>query len=98
MNSSSSAGAKFAFDIYDFEGKSRMDLFYLGDCLRGLNLNPTLKMIDKLGGTKKKGEAFLKLDEVASELTQLNRIENQLELEKNTWINLTQITIIYVLK
>jgi len=41
-----------------------MDLFYLGDCLRGQNLNPTLKMIDKLGGTKKKGEAFLKLDEV----------------------------------
>merc|ERR1712203_608262 len=38
--------AKFAFDIYDFEGKSRMDMFYLGDCLRGLNLNPTLKMIE----------------------------------------------------
>merc|ERR1712149_131100 len=55
--------AKFAFDIYDFEGKSRMDLFYLGDCLRGLNLNPTLKMIDKLGGAKKKGEKFLKLEE-----------------------------------
>lgn len=64
LNSSSYVGAKFAFDIYDFEGKSRMDLFYLGDCLRGLNLNPTLKMIDKLGGTKKKGEAFLKLEEV----------------------------------
>merc|ERR1712214_51717 len=48
--------AKFAFDIYDFEGKSRMDMFYLGDCLRGLNLNPTLKMIDKLGGAKKKGK------------------------------------------
>ena len=46
--------ARFAFDIYDFEGKARMDLFYLGDCLRGLNLNPTLKMIEKLGGTKKK--------------------------------------------
>merc|ERR1712168_1366890 len=55
--------AKFAFDIYDFEGKSRMDLFYLGDCLRGLNLNPTLKMIDKLGGAKKKGEKFIKLEE-----------------------------------
>merc|ERR1712172_436825 len=52
--------AKFAFDIYDFEGKSRMDMFYLGDCLRGLNLNPTLKMIDKLGGAKKKGENFIK--------------------------------------
>ena len=56
--------ARFAFDIYDFEGKARMDLFYLGDCLRGLNLNPTLKMIEKLGGTKKKGEKFLKLEEV----------------------------------
>merc|ERR1711963_316893 len=55
--------AKFAFDIYDFEGKSRMDMFYLGDCLRGLNLNPTLKMIDKLGGAKKKGEKFIKLEE-----------------------------------
>merc|ERR1712055_869437 len=55
--------AKFAFDIYDFEGKSRMDLFYLGDCLRGLNQNPTLKMIDKLGGAKKKGEKFIKLEE-----------------------------------
>merc|ERR1712088_1299472 len=33
-------------------------MFYLGDCLRGLNLNPTLKMIDKLGGAKKKGEKF----------------------------------------
>merc|ERR1712018_894002 len=55
--------ARFAFDIYDFEGKARMDLFYLGDCLRGLNPNPTLKMIEKLGGTKKKGEKFLKLEE-----------------------------------
>ena len=58
--------ARFAFDIYDFEGKARMDLFYLGDVLRGLNLNPTLKMIEKLGGTKKKGEKFLKLEEVGN--------------------------------
>merc|ERR1711890_169686 len=55
--------AKFAFDIYDFEGKARMDMFYLGDCLRGLNLNPTLKMIEKLGGAKKKGEKYIKLEE-----------------------------------
>ena len=63
--------ARFAFDIYDFEGKARMDLFYLGDCLRGLNLNPTLKMIEKLGGTKKKGEKFLKLEEVSRTETEL---------------------------
>ena len=43
-----------------------MDMFYLGDCLRGLNLNPTLKMIDKLGGAKKKGEKFIKLEEVST--------------------------------
>merc|ERR1711936_454785 len=50
--------ARFAFDIYDFEGKARMDLFYLGDVLRGLNCSPTLKTIEELGGTKKKGEEF----------------------------------------
>ena len=64
--------ARFAFDIYDFEGKARMDLFYLGDCLRGLNLNPTLKMIEKLGGTKKKGDKFLKLEEVNFSLNYIN--------------------------
>ena len=57
------SGARFAFDIYDFEGKARMDLFYLGDVLRGLNLSPTLKKIEDLGGTKKKGEKFIKLEE-----------------------------------
>ena len=56
-------GARFAFDIYDFEGKARMDLFYLGDVLRGLNLSPTLKKIAELGGTKTKGEKFIKLEE-----------------------------------
>jgi hypothetical protein len=56
-----------------------MDLFYLGDCLRGLNLNPTLKMIDKLGGTKKKGEKYLKLEEVNQRVCWIYNID----LEKN---------------
>ena len=38
-------------------------MFYLADCLRGLNVNPTLKMIQKLGGAAKKGEKFMKLEE-----------------------------------
>ena len=46
-------------------------MFYLGDCLRGLNLNPTLKMIDKLGGAKKKGEKFIKREEVSLLQTRL---------------------------
>ncbi len=57
-------GVKFAFDIYDFEGKARIDAFYLADCLRGLNANPTLKAVDNYGGAKKKGEKYLSLDEI----------------------------------
>merc|ERR1711911_293497 len=54
---------KFAFSIYDFEGNDTMDAFYIGDCLRALNLNPTNAAIEKLGGTKKKGEKKLKVEE-----------------------------------
>lgn len=55
--------AKFAFDIYDFDGKAAVDMFYLGDVLRGLNLNPTLKMLEGMGQTKKKGEKSMKIDD-----------------------------------
>lgn len=40
-----------------------MDLFYLGDVLRGLNCSPTLAKIESLGGTKKKGEKYITLEE-----------------------------------
>ncbi|XP_075232122.1 myosin light chain alkali [Lycorma delicatula] len=55
--------ANFIFGIYDFDGVGKVDAFYLGDCLRALGLNPTLALIEKLGGTKKKGEKTLKVDE-----------------------------------
>lgn len=54
---------KFAFSIYDFEGNDTMDAFYMGECLRALNLNPTLAVLEKLGITKKKKEKKFKLDE-----------------------------------
>jgi len=54
---------KFAFSIYDFDGNETMDMFFLGDVLRALNLNPTLAQIEKMGGTKKKGEKKIKVDE-----------------------------------
>lgn len=63
LNNKDIERAKFAFDIYDFEGKARMDLFYLGDVMRGLNLSPTLKVLTDLGMTKKKGEKYITLNE-----------------------------------
>ena len=50
------AEARFVFSIYDFEGKDKIDAYNLGDALRALDLKPNLKVIEKLGGTKKKGE------------------------------------------
>lgn len=55
------SGANFAFSIYDFDGSGSIDAFNLGDVLRALNTNPTLATIEKLGGTKKKGEKKLKV-------------------------------------
>lgn len=52
-------GASFAFSIYDFDGSGKIDAFNLGDVLRALNSNPTMATIEKLGGTKKKGEKQL---------------------------------------
>ncbi|XP_069690087.1 myosin light chain 1 isoform X1 [Periplaneta americana] len=55
--------ANFAFSIYDFEGTGTVDAIYLGDILRGLNLNPTQATVEKMGGTKKKNEKKLKVEE-----------------------------------
>lgn len=55
--------ANFAFSIYDFEGCGTVDAIYLGDILRGLNLNPTQAIVEKMGGTKKKNEKKLKVEE-----------------------------------
>ena len=46
---------KFAFSIYDTEMKNSIDGVLLGDLLRACDLNPTNAMIEKMGGTKKKG-------------------------------------------
>ncbi|CAG0925095.1 unnamed protein product [Notodromas monacha] len=54
---------KFAFSIYDFDGNDTMDAFYLGDCLRALNLNPTVAMVEKMGGTKLRKQKVFKPEE-----------------------------------
>lgn len=57
------SGAKFIFEMYDMEAKERMDMFYLGEALRSLNFIPTLAVVKKLGGTLKKGEKFISIEE-----------------------------------
>ncbi|PSN58279.1 Myosin light chain alkali [Blattella germanica] len=57
------ARANFAFSIYDLDGSGTVDAIYLGDILRGLNLNPTQAVVEKMGGTKKKNEKKLKVEE-----------------------------------
>merc|ERR1711923_247125 len=49
---------EFAFDVYDFKGDGKVDAFYAG------NLNPTLKTIEEIGGTKEKGQKMLTKAEV----------------------------------
>jgi myosin light chain 6 len=65
--------ANFVFSIYDFEGNGQIDAVNLGDCLRSLNVNPSLTLIEKLGGTKKKNEKKMKIDEFLPIFSQVKK-------------------------
>merc|ERR1712042_249957 len=54
---------KFAFDIFDFDGKGMVDTFYIGELLRALNLNPTNKYLEKFSPAPQKGTKSMKLEE-----------------------------------
>ncbi|CAH0553434.1 unnamed protein product [Brassicogethes aeneus] len=69
--------ATFVFSIYDFDGSGVIDAVNVGDMLRALNLNPTLAAIEKLGGTKKKNEKKLKLDEFLPIFSQCKKDKEQ---------------------
>jgi myosin light chain 6 len=58
--------ARLHFDIYDFEGESKVDCVNLGDLLRSLDLRPTQACVEKNGGIlnpKKKGEKKMTFEE-----------------------------------
>ncbi|KYN37901.1 Myosin light chain alkali [Trachymyrmex septentrionalis] len=69
--------AEFAFSIYDSDGTNVIDAVDLGNVLRALNLNPTNATIEKLGGTKKKGEKKMKLDEFLPIFSQCKKDKEQ---------------------
>jgi len=69
--------AEFAFSIYDADGSNKIDAYDLGDVLRALNCNPTLALIEKLGGTKKRGEKLLSLEEFLPIYAQVKKDKEQ---------------------
>jgi len=69
--------AEFAFSIYDEIGSGVIDAIDLGNVLRALNTNPTNATIEKLGGTKKKGEKTLTLEEFLPIYSQVKKDKEQ---------------------
>ena len=69
--------AEFVFSVYDMDGKGTIDACDIGNCLRSLNLNPTLETIGKMGGTQKRGEKKLKIEEFLPIYSQVKKEKEQ---------------------
>ncbi|XP_052902260.1 myosin light chain alkali isoform X1 [Anopheles moucheti] len=69
--------AQFVFSVYDWEGSGQMDAMDLGNALRALNLNPTLDLIGKMGGTQKRGEKKVKFEEFLPIFSQVKKEKEQ---------------------
>ena len=59
---------KYICDIYDWDGKGEIDLFFLGDVIYALGLNTTKKVCVSLGQTDEEGKKFAKFDEVVEKV------------------------------
>jgi Ca2+-binding EF-hand superfamily protein len=69
--------AEFAFSIYDADGSQKVDAFDIGDILRALNCNPTLALIEKVGGLKKRNEKLISLEEFLPIYAQVKKEKDQ---------------------
>nr|AXY94684.1 myosin light chain alkali isoform X1 [Habrobracon hebetor] len=69
--------AEFCFSIYDADGTNVIDCIDLGNVLRALNLNPTNATIEKMGGTSKRGEKTMTLEEFLPIFSQLKHDKDQ---------------------
>lgn len=54
-----------------------IDCVDLGDALRALNLNPTIALIEKLGGTKKRNEKKMTMEEFLPVYSQIKKEKDQ---------------------
>ena len=55
-------------DIYDWDGKGEIDLFFLGDVIYALGMNTTKKGLCQSGPTDEEGKKFAKFDEVVEKV------------------------------
>jgi hypothetical protein len=55
-------------DLYDWDGKGELDLFYLGDIFYALGFNITKKICVGLGMTDEENKKFAKFDEVVKKV------------------------------
>merc|ERR1711900_85615 len=53
-------------DIYVWDGKGELDLFYLGDIMYAMGFNTTKKVCVGLGQTDEEGKKFAKFDDVVA--------------------------------
>ena len=58
-----------------------MDLFYLGNALRALGFIPTLNVVEKLGGTKIKGQGFLDIEDFLPIVQEIGTMKDMGNLE-----------------
>lgn len=69
--------AEFAFSIYDADGTNVIDTFDLGNVLRALNTNPTNATIEKHGGTPKRGQKTMTLEEFLPIFSEVKKDKDQ---------------------
>merc|ERR1711892_6060 len=55
-------------DIYDWDGKGELDMFFFGDIMYALGMNTTKKVCVGLGQTDEEGKKFAKFDEVVEKV------------------------------
>jgi len=55
-------------DIYDWDGKGELDLFFLGDVMYALGMNTTKKVCVGLGQVEEEGKKFAKFDEIVTKV------------------------------
>jgi Ca2+-binding EF-hand superfamily protein len=61
------------FEIFDTVGEGKVDAVEMGPLLRSLDLRVTNAMIEKAGGTKKKGEKLITVEELLPIYSQMKK-------------------------